>query len=489
MHRFADHPLSAWALAAVAMLVAVAGARPYAGSWNDGCRLAAVESLIDSGKLAIDDSVFCAVPQRLLDSGYLPYPPGRADLIQHGTRDKLFVRGHFHSDKPAVVSLLMAGAYRPLMWAGLPRPGDRPDVFAWVMTVLTSGVGYAVAVGCMWVLGRRVGLDPRWRLAWVASFALATYAPAYTRHVNTHLPQLAVVAGMILLLLGLHDARTAGRTAWGQLAALGTLAGLGFNLDFGSGPLLVVSVFLLVAWRERRVGPVAVYTLAALPWVAAGVGLNYAISGFVLPMNMYPQHHLWAGSPFSAANMTGFLHHGAGDQALYAAAMLFGKQGFFTHNLPTLLAVLCGGWVIRRARGRAELVCLLLWCVASWGLYAVTSNNMGGACCSVRWFMPFLAPAFWLLAVTLKERPDLRTDFAALSAWGAVLGALMWWKGPWTLRMVPLLWPVVGCALLTWCAIGWRATPAPPAPASRRGFGAVVSARIRRLARRAAVRS
>lgn len=80
---------------------------------------------------------------------------------------------------------------------------------------------------------------------------------------------------------------------------------------------------------------------------------------------------------------------------------------------------------------------------------------MGGACCSVRWFVPFLAPGYWLLAMLLRDRPEFRADFLALSAWGAVLGGIMWSIGPWTQRMVPLMWPVVGCALLTWGAIEW----------------------------------
>lgn len=484
MQRFADHPSSVWVLTAVAVALAATGARPYAGSWNDGSRLAGAESLLDRGTLALDDSVFVNVPQRLVDAGHLPYPAHRTDLLLFGTRDKLLVRGHFYSDKPAVLGVLMAAAYRPLVGIGAPSPGDRPDVFAWVMTVLTSGVGYAAAVGCMWVLGRRVGLSAGWRLAWVGSFALCTFAPAYTRHVTPHTLQLAAVAGTILLFLGIRDAAQAGRTAWGKVVGVGTLAGFAFNLDFGSGPLLVLAGYLLVAWRTRRVGPVAVYTLAALPWVAAGVGINFAISGRVLPMNMYPEYFLWPGSPFTPENMTGFLRHGPGDQALYAAAMLFGKSGFLNHNLPTLLALVAGGFVLRRVAGRAELVGLGLWCAASWALYAVTSNNMGGQCCSVRWFVPFLAPAYWLLAVVLRERPDLRKDFVALSAWGGALGALMWWKGPWTARMVPMMWPIVGCALITWIVIAWRATTIVP----RLAHGTVVSNRILRLVRRSAVR-
>ena len=44
-----------------AAVVAFASARPYAGAWNDGSRLATVEALVDFGTLAIDDSIFVAV--------------------------------------------------------------------------------------------------------------------------------------------------------------------------------------------------------------------------------------------------------------------------------------------------------------------------------------------------------------------------------------------------------------------------------------------
>ena len=98
---------------------------------------------------------------------------------------------------PAVVN---AGAYRLLMFFGLPRPDDRPDVFTRVSTIIMCGLGYAVAVGCMWRLGQRVGLRGEWRLVWLAGFALATLLPSYTRQLNAGMPQLAAVAALAVLL-------------------------------------------------------------------------------------------------------------------------------------------------------------------------------------------------------------------------------------------------------------------------------------------------
>ena len=468
MPGWADRPWMVGVVVAAALGLAAAAARPYAGGWNDGSRLAAAESLLDRGTLAIDDSVYC----RPALAGRPPYRADRADLNTLGTYDKLFVDGHFYSHTPAVANILTAAAYRPLMWFGCPAPGARPDVFAWAVTVLTSGVGYAAAVGCVWLLGRRLGLAPGLRLAWTAAFGLSTYALAYAEHVTPSTPQLAAVAGMILLLLRVADAHAAGRTAWGSLAGLGTLAGLGFNLDFAGGPLFAGAAFAAVGLRTRRLAPLAVYALAALPWVAAGVGLNLAIGGSVTPPSMNPAYFRYPGSAFTEANLTGFLRHRPFDQAVYAAAMMLGKHGFLTHNLPLFLAV-AGAWkALRRpVAGRAELLWLLAGCAATWGVYAVLSNNMGGQCCSVRWFVPFLAPGWWLLGVLLRERPAYRPDFYALAGWGAVLGGLMAWVGPWTPDVVPLLWPVVGAALLTWAGIEarrWRPRAALAVAAARR---------------------
>ena len=73
----AERPWATAVVAAVALGLAAASARPYAGGWNDGSRLAAAESLIDRSTLAIDDSIFC----RPHASGPFPYSADRPDLL------------------------------------------------------------------------------------------------------------------------------------------------------------------------------------------------------------------------------------------------------------------------------------------------------------------------------------------------------------------------------------------------------------------------
>jgi hypothetical protein len=447
-----------WLIAGVCVLAVALGARPYAGSWNDGSRLAAVESLADRHTFTIDDSIFCHPSAALIAEGHPPYAPSNLSELNYGTRDKLYIGGHFYSDKPAVISLLMAGVYRFAQMFGLPTAAERPDLFCWLLTVLSSGLSLAVAATCLYRIGQMVGLGGWTLWAWLGSFVLATMALTYTRFVNNHVMLLGVMAALSLQLTRLAGDITAGTPAWGRLVLLGTLAGLGFNLDFGSGPLLCVAVFGCIAWRTRRVASLAVFMLAALPWVAAGAGINYAIGGVWKPMNMVPEYSQWPGCPFDLTNMTGVVHNGPVEQAQYALSLLFGMHGFVTHNLPLFLAAPAAVLVFRgRSPHRTELLFTLGWCAAAWLMYGVLSNNHGGVCCSVRWFLPFLAPMYCLIALAIRDDAALRAGFFLLSGWGLVLGAIMWIDGPWSGRVTPLLWPIVGLALSSWLGLGvWR---------------------------------
>src|SRR5215207_7390096 len=67
-----------WVVLAAGVLAAVT-ARPYAGAWNDGSRLAAVESLVDRHTFAIDDSVYLTPSA----AARPPYDPANALAAAH----------------------------------------------------------------------------------------------------------------------------------------------------------------------------------------------------------------------------------------------------------------------------------------------------------------------------------------------------------------------------------------------------------------------
>jgi hypothetical protein len=457
-----------------ASALAFMSARPYAGSWQDGSRLANVEALVDHHRWAIDDSIFVRVPD--YPPGRGPYPPDEPALLQRGTCDKLYIKGHYYADRP-VPALLMAGLYQVWEWCGGQTARQRPDRFCLALTLASAGAAYVIAVWCVYRLGLALGLPLAQSLALTASFGLATVALTYSRHVNAHILLLAIAAALFLGLIRLPrllNRRTDfqsvlqtpgemdglkirpavdGVAPWLRVAWIGSLAGVGYTCDLGGGPVLLVCMLPLIAWRTRRMSMAAVFLLAALPWVALHHGVNFAIGGTFRPINSVPEYSVWPGSPFNAENLTGAWNHSLGHFAMYAVAMLAGKRGFLGHNLPLFLAL--PGIVLlfrRRPAGLAEAVFGCSWAAGMWLLYAALSNNYAGVCCSVRWFVPLLVPGYYVLALLLREYPEYCWDFCVLSGWGALMAGLMWWQGPWMKHMVPYFWPLQVGGLMSWLA-------------------------------------
>jgi len=475
-----DRPATAWILALAAFALAVVGARDQPGGFNDASRLATAESLIERGTLAIDDSVFVRpIPRaELAERGLLPADPNPVYSLAHGTLDKLLIDGHYYSDKPMIPAVVNAAAYRVLMVFGLPRPAERPDVFTRVSTILMCGIGYAVAVGCMWRLGQRVGLAPAWRLVWLAGFALATVLPAYTRQLNSGMPQLGATAALALALsrialpgrdsgepatsvagLAPHPAtdvagspKTAPR--WWFLAVAGFCAGFTFTVDQASGAPLLAVAAIVAYLRTRRVMLTALFAAGALPWVVAHEAVNYAIGGVWVPLNLVPQYFRWPGSPFSESNMTGVARHTPLGLVNYLHELLIGESGFLIFNLPLLLAVVLGWRVlVHRVPDRLELAAMIAWSAIVVAVYAVLSDNFGGYALSIRWFVPLLVPGFWVLARLLAECPTLRTDFVVLAAFGLIVGAKSWPCGPWLIEEQPQVLNLARIAVTVWIAI------------------------------------
>ena len=418
----------------VALGLAAVAARPYAGSWNDGSRLAAVESLVDRHTWIIDHSTFVQVPHPEKAGTPLPYNPRETVLLEHGTLDKLFIDGHYYSDKSPVPALLMAGGYQLWQWATGWTARTHPDRFCRAMTLVSSGLAYVVAVWCVFRLGQRLGLPLSPRVLLTASFALATVALPYTQHVNNHILLLAVTSALVLGVAGLREDLREGRLLWGRFASLGFLAGLGYTIDLGAGPVILLCTAILVLMishkgvrnrfhlpgGKRFLTPFFTFVLAALPWFVLHHVLNYAIGGTVKPANANPEYFRWPGSPFAVGNLTGsWIHPNLGSFVLYAASMLAGKRGFLGHNLPLFLTIPALFVLLRKHQEiRPEVLWAVGCCGGTWLLYAATSNNSSGQCCSIRWFVPLLAPAYFVLALFLRRYPRYRFVFLLLTGWG-----------------------------------------------------------------------
>ena len=495
--------MAGYAVLIAAVAVAVVSARDQAGGWNDGSRLATVECLVDHHTLAIDESVFVRVPRIEPDRDEpFPYPMEYPETWIFGTRDKIRVDGHYYSHKSPLPAVLLAGWYA--VWrqmTGLTARG-RCDEFCYWMTLGSSGVAYVAAVVCVFYLGRLLRLRLADRLAVTASFALATVAVAYVRGVNDHILLLAVAAALLVVLARLARPEAAAdhppKLPWFNLAAIGALAGLGYTIDSGSGPLLLLATLAVTAYRRLSLGEstdfrgakgdktaspafarrssrdcamsVALVLAAAMPWVVAHHALTYRIGGTLQPLGSVPEFFDWPETPFRRENLTGFWNHTSlVGFAAYAAALVFDPltrfavgypaadfpvRGFLPHNLPLLLLLPGAATLLRRRPAEwPELLAMFGWAAGTWLLYAALSVNFSGDCCSIRWFVPLLAAGYYALMILMRDDGRYRVGFWLLTAIGLLLGAMMWWQGPWLEPETPYFVPVMLVGLAVW--LGW----------------------------------
>ena len=444
-------PWAGKAVFGAALLLAAVGARNYAGSWNDGSRLASVESIVDRHTLAVDDSIFVLAPAALARDR-LASPYDAPALRATGTKDKLLVGGHFYSDKPQVPSVLMAAAYWIVREVVGLEAAENPRRFCYLMTLLSAGVGYAIAVWSVFAISRAVGHADLPAMVLAASLALGTVALPYSRHVNSHVMLLAVAG---LIFLNLEKIARCISAVRGRSFLIGSLAGLAYAIDPGAGMVLAIFACIAVAIMNRKAASLAPVLVAASPWIAAHHALNYSIGHTIAPANTVVAYLSWLGSGFDASNITGTLpNRSAWRTAVYSLALLFGKRGFVGHNLPLFMAIPATVVVLadRKRLGQLErwvILCAASVCIATWAMYSLLSTNYSGLSCSIRWFVLMLAPAYLALAVFLRERPQYWNPFLALSFWGAVLASMMWWQGPWNQHLVHGYWLVQACALIT----------------------------------------
>ena len=435
------------AIIATCAVISAISARDYAGGYNDGGRLATVESLVDHHTWKIDDSIFSRYGEGPRPEVWGPIGPSPV-----GALDKALIGGHFYSDKPPVTAVLMAADYQILRWLTGLTARESPRAFCYWMTLTTSGVAYVISVWCVYRVGCLLGLPPRSTLLLTASFGLATLAPAYARQVNASIVLLAISAALALVLL--HGSGVDRPPSWKIAMAAGCLAGFGYSTDLGSGLVLLACTALWVFYQSGyRIVPVLLFGLGALPWLVGHHALNYRIGGTFGPVGTVPEYFQWPNSPFSEKNLTGV---GSGHESLgafvsYAGRFLFGNKGFFYHNPELFLAVAAFFGLVRTARAtRPLLLTFGAWAIGTWLLYAVKSKDFSGFAVSIRWMVPSLAAGYLILAVQLRESPGASRDLLLLSLFALPVSVYDWTIGSWTDSHIPGFHAWIALALACW---------------------------------------
>jgi hypothetical protein len=353
----------------VALFVWVLGTYAYffqAGGWNANVRFALVRSVVEQGRLTIDDYRYVS-----------------GDLAKRA--------GHFYCDKAPGVSALSVPIYAASRLVASETPPSRTEqhVALYLATLAVIGVPSAVAVVLLFHLARHLSPAPLPRLILALAYGLGTAAFPYATLYYGHqlLGALAVTA--FVLLFEVRMDRT-----WqtpGRLALVGLLLGLGVAVEYTAAiavvALLAYAATVVRSWRRR-----GVLALGLLPPAFALALYHTAAFGFPLTIAYH----------FSTqGNRRGgfFMGIAAIDWHALHAILLSEQRGLF-YSAPWLLLAIPGAVALWRRGFRSEVTtCAFVFSAYAW-MNASLVDWQGGWTFGARYLVPAL-PFLSVLAMGL----------------------------------------------------------------------------------------
>ena len=344
---------------------------------NTGSRYATVESLVDYGTFAIDQSLY------------------------RRTIDKVKLDDHYYSSKPPVLPVYAAGVY-------------------WVYHRITGDTFASAEGNCVRFCGLMSG--------WLSHLLLLLYLYRLSKLLFTR--QLAIVG---LALLGGFAYLGAGyATTLNNHSVAATLALIGFyyavrirrgstphprhwllsglclgflpTIDVPSGVISAAVFGYLYTFDRKKT--LTWFLPALLPGPLTHALLSYLSTGSVIPVYLRRSLYDYPGSYWNRESGIDALRE---PKHIYGFHVLFGHHGLFSMTPVFAFAVF---ELYRAIRQRLQLKAEA-WLVASASavlvvFYIFYSHNYGGWCVGMRWFVPIMPLlcifcAVWLDRVVLSR--------------------------------------------------------------------------------------
>jgi hypothetical protein len=360
-HRLAELQPSG-RLIVLLSLIALGATHCAPTTWNDESRMGTIQSLVESHTFIIDHTEFVS------------------------TGDKVFIDGHFYSDKPPLPAMLGAMIYFPLYHLGLRLHGGN-SLSYFCITLLT--------VSLLWVLGtlaffhslKFADLDGERRLLASVALGLGTIYLSWSTTFNNHEIAASFLAiGFCFLLKAKHE-----KFGNRDLALAGTFLSMAGAADIPTG--IFYAMFLLYVFRDPSLRKrVFYYVLPLLVTVLPTLAINYSFHDSIMPVQIYRSYFEYPGSPWMGSDqLSGMVTHDLTFSANYAFLTLFGPKGFLIYN-PLLFIASWG--LVHAIRQRDKFFWEAIFITGGSALlllyYWLTTNNFAGWSYSIRWFVPLL---------------------------------------------------------------------------------------------------
>jgi hypothetical protein len=382
-----------WTRPEAVLLLWMLGAYAFffqAGGWNANVRFALVRSVVEQGRLTIDD-----------------FRGASGDLAK--------LHGSYYCDKAPGISFLSVPLYAAQRAVLGSAPSSRPALHLalYLATVLVVGLPAALAVVVLYHLARHLTTSPRARLLLALAYGLATPAFPYATLYYGH----QLLAALLLLAFALLvEMRSDGRAPTsGALALVGLVLGLGVAVEYPGG--LAVAVLGLYAVSFVR-------PWARLSWIAVGLAPP------TLLLALY--HTLAFGHPWVVAyqystqgnRRAGFFMGIAWPDTRALYDLLLSDYRGLLYSAPWLILAVPGALALWRRGWRREVaVCAAVSLGFLW-MNASLVDWQGGWTFGARYLVPAL-PFLAVLAAGTLRWLEVRRAVAALALGAVVYSTVM----------------------------------------------------------------
>lgn len=347
-------------------------------SWNDGSRFATIQNLVENHSFQIDHSLFF-------------------------TYDKVFISGHFYSDKPPVFSVIASIPYFVLHSLGYYFV-DHPRSFVFVTNVLILFIPALFFIYFIFKLFKdrlELTFDKALWLSLILFLSSALWP--FTTALNNHL-LAALLVGVATSLLFFEPKQIF------HYFTIGILFGIATIVDLGSIFIAFsFSLFILFynSFNKETFKKFIFFCLGIFLFLAVHYIINFQITGDFFPASMHPEFFIYFGSKFSDSNLTsvGLAVHSFHDWIKYVFLMTFGQRGFWFHNPLSFFGLCLAVYYIFQTDKKIRLYSLfsLLSVLIVLMYYSLYGQEAGGGSYIVRWFLILIPIFFPILATWIKQ--------------------------------------------------------------------------------------
>jgi hypothetical protein len=399
-----------WAIFFLSFLLFALFTNVKATSPNDASRIAAIQSIVEHSTFAIEKSPYAA------------------------TMDRVQTNDHLYSDKPAFSYLVGVPIYYVLHNLGYGMKDDHAISYYFIV-LFTMGLSVSVMLVCFYRFLKRYKLADGQRLFLTGALGFGTLLMPYTRVLNNHANAAAII------FIGYYFLVTAKKP--GHYAAAGLLGGFAATLDLAAAPAFLV-FFTFLTLLKQPFSRTAIYASSAAIPIVIYLGINYTISGSIMPFSINAQLFDYPNSPFpGGAGLSGLAKPTLEAMLRYAWDIAFGWRGIFAY-MPVLLFSAFGLFfaAFQRNKFRHEALAVLFALTVTFLFYAMKTDNYGGCSFGFRFLVPIIpmlfafTPHFFMQKQAGMELRFLFLIAVLFSVFVAFIGLI---QNAWTcdLEMIP----------------------------------------------------